>query len=447
MAIGLLVGAVVAVDATTPVVASPSENVATRWVARALGAVRSDSPAVHTGTPGAARTYAMTTSAMYDAVNGIDVADGVSTRDRAIVASYQAAPAGANRDSAASAAAHAVLRTLFADNVAQRDALDTAHAAELAALGSAADVEAGRSWGEAVGGEVVAARALDGTHVAKPAQPGGAGPGVFPRPFNGVQFADMAPFGVASPMPYASAGPPDLTSTEYAAAFDDVRLLGSSTDRNPERAAIARHWLAEAGTVRETGLWFKVALQVAQSRGTVASLSDTVRVFALLGMGIADSVTVSWIDKARWHYWRPGDAIRQASTDGNMATAEDRAWSPRNGVCASTDVRTYAVFGGTPEHTSGTSTFAGAAATILASFYCTDQVPFTFSGEQPGSVPRSYTGFAQAAREAGRSRIYGGIHFQFSNDAGREAGRDVAHEIVRSRLLPSGDQPQGMCIG
>src|SRR5687768_15432541 len=48
------------------------ENVATRWVERALAAVRSGNPGVHTGTPGAARTYAMTTAAMYDAVNGID---------------------------------------------------------------------------------------------------------------------------------------------------------------------------------------------------------------------------------------------------------------------------------------------------------------------------------------------------------------------------------------
>ena len=57
--------------------------------------------------------YAMTTAAMYDAVNGIDVANGLSTRDRALVASYADAPAGGNREAAASAAAHAVLTSLF----------------------------------------------------------------------------------------------------------------------------------------------------------------------------------------------------------------------------------------------------------------------------------------------------------------------------------------------
>lgn len=147
------------------------------------------------------------------------------------------------------------------------------------------------------------------------------------------------------------------------------------------------------------------------------------------------NLVTSWGDKYAWHYWRPGDAIRQASTDGNAATIEDPTWSPRNGVCTNPSVASCAVFGGTPEHTSGTSMFAGAAAEILASFYCSGDVPFAFTGEQPGSAARSYKGFAQAAREAGRSRIYGGIHFQFSNDAGREAGKAIAREIVRARLV------------
>jgi PAP2 superfamily len=427
--------------------ASPgsAENAATRWMQRALDAVRSGSPAAHTSTPGAARTYAMTTAAMYDAVNGIDVANGASSRGRALVASYGGAPPGGNRDAAACAAAHAVLASLFAANATVKDSLDQALAGELAALGSDPAVESGRAWGASVGNEVVSRRSSDGTQTST-SQPGGSGPGVFPRTFSGTQFRNMVPFGIATAEPYLSSGPPPLTSTAYADAFNEVKEIGSLDDTNAERAAIARQWLAEAGTVRETGLWFKVALAVVAEQGTAASLSDTVRLLALLGMGTADAVVTSWNDKFNWHYWRPGDAIRQASTDGNPATDEDPGWNPRSGACAiGADLASCSTFGGTPEHTSGTSVFGGTASTILASFYCRDRIAFSFAGEQPGSTARSYSKFSEAAREAGRSRIYGGIHFQFSNDAGRTAGKGIGREIVRTRLLAAGSKPKADC--
>ena len=76
-------------------------------------AVRTGSPAAHTSTPEPARTYAMTTAAMYDAVNGIDAANETSSRSGALLSSYSAAPAGADRETAASAAAHTILGALF----------------------------------------------------------------------------------------------------------------------------------------------------------------------------------------------------------------------------------------------------------------------------------------------------------------------------------------------
>ena len=329
----------------------------------------------------------------------------------------------------AAAAAHAVLVALFPS---RKPALDAALASELAMLDdSDGSVTAGSNWGRFVGEQVLDLRDPDGTQTAE-SQPGGTGPGVFPRTFSGTQFRNMTPFGVASIVPYASSGPPPLSSERYAADFNEVKTIGSATDTNAERAAIARHWLAEGGTVRETGLWFKAALNVVEDQGTVNSLSDSVRLFALLGMAIADSVATSWTDKYGFRYWRPGDAIRNASTDGNPATEEDSGWNPRAGVCPAPGH--CSAFGGTPEHTSGTSTFAGAASAILAGFYCSDHVAFSFAGEQTGSPARSYGSFKEAAKEAGRSRIYGGIHFEFSNVAGREAGKGLAKEILRTRL-------------
>jgi hypothetical protein len=242
----------------------------------------------------------------------------------------------------------------------------------------------------------------------------------------------MTPFGVESIAPYASLGPPALTSAEYAEAFNEVKELGSITDADQERAAIARHWQAEGGTARETGLWFKAALDVVEAQGADFSLSRTARLFALLGMGIADSVAASWTAKSDFHFWRPGDAIRAADTDGNPATVQDPNWTPRVSGAPPAN------FGGTPEHTSGTSTFAGAASTILAGFYCRDAITFSLEAEGSNPTWRSYRSFSEAADEAGRSRIYSGIHFEFSNQSGREVGIGIGTEIVTTRLRRAG---------
>lgn len=50
--------------------------------------------------------------------------------------------------------------------------------------------------------------------------------------------------------------------------------------------------------------------------------------------------------------------------------------------------------------------------------------------------PRSYTSFRQAVEEAGQSRIYGGIHFQFANMDGLAAGTALGYHIFDNFLTP-----------
>lgn len=82
-----------------------------------------------------------------------------------------------------------------------------------------------------------------------------------------------------------------------------------------------------------------------------------------------------------------------------------------------------------PEYVSGHSTYSGAAAAVLTSFFGDDTSFSTSSVGLPG-VTRSYTSFSSAAEEAGQSRIYGGIHFQFSNQDGLEVGRQLADWVL-----------------
>jgi hypothetical protein len=92
--------------------------------------------------------------------------------------------------------------------------------------------------------------------------------------------------------------------------------------------------------------------------------------------------------------------------------------------------------GGTPEYVSGHSSYSGAGAAVLQGFFCTDAIGFSLATDSaPGGTARSYPGFSAAAAEAGRSRIYGGQHFEFSNQAGQAIGRGVADETLATRLL------------
>jgi hypothetical protein len=52
-----------------------------------------------------------------------------------------------------------------------------------------------------------------------------------------------------------------------------------------------------------------------------------------------------------------------------------------------------------------------------------------------GNAVRRFPSFNAAAREAGLSRIYGGIHFPYGNIGGRVLGECVGAKVVE-RVLP-----------
>ena len=401
-------------DETTP------GDVITQWNEQALDTVRTE----RLGAAPASRVYAMVNVAIYDAVNGIDRAKGKSDRDHALVPP-DGAPAGGNREAAAAAAAHAVLSELYPGQSATYDAqLD----ADIDALGNAnGNIDQGLGWGASVGDQVVALRANDGSSPSE-VLPGGTGPGELRADFTSAQFRNMTPFAIADKAPYRSPGPPALTSPEYLSAHHEVRLLGDDFYFNPEYEELFLFWKGGGGTARPPGEWVKITIVVAEQEGTTESLSETARVFALLGMALADGTITAWDSKYTFHFWRPTTSIQNAGTDGNPDTVEVPNWTPRNGS-----------IGGSPEHTSGQSTFAGVGSTILAGFHCNDNIEFTFEGDNAIAGPLTYASFSDAARDAGRARIFAGIHFEFSNQTGQAAGRGVAREILATALKGDDD--------
>jgi len=414
-----LVGAVLATPVSAQPVAPGSESVS-EWNQLALNAVRLK----RASDADAGRLYAILNVSMYDSVNGVR---GHDARAHALV--QESGPDEADPQAAAVSAAHTVLVALDPDRTTLYD--DTL-AADLAGIHSGHRRDAGVAWGQHVGQLVVAARADDGSTPVE-TQPAGTGPGKFPLAWSGVQYRNVRPFAVDDATRFVLGPPPALDSLDYAAAFAEVALLGNAAIAAPDKLATFQYWSLPAGSDQPPGEWVKVALTVAAARHQ--SLNDAARLLALLTMAEADTTVATVGTKFAHQHWRPAQAIPGADLDGNPLTVADATWRPRGGNA------------GSPEWISGHSSYSGAAATVLAGFFCTDAIGFDLvTDTAPGGTARSYAGFSAAAAEAGRSRVFGGLHFEFSNQAGLKLGRDVGADVLaHSLLLTRGDTHFGAC--
>ncbi len=379
------------------------------WNETLLDAIRAD----RTPPPRAARAMAIVQVAAYDAVNSI-------VQAHAPYAFLDPAPSWVSAEAAASAAAHRALVSLYPGRAATFDAALAAVLADIPdGAGEAAGVDLGRR-----GAEAILARRSDGSD-ATMTYSGVQGPGHWrPTPLADAllpQWPFVTPFALAHPAQFRPAGPPPLTGAAYAADLDEVRRLGrvDRAERTPEQTLIARFWADGAGTATPPGHWNQIARDVSRQRDT--GLYENARTFALLNIALADAGIASWDAKYFYGLWRPITAIREADLDGNPATAPDPGWSP------------LLVTPPFPSYTSGHSTFSAAGAAVLSSAFGPETAFATATDDLPGVV-RSFGSFASAAAEAGRSRIYGGIHFEFDNRDGLAAGAAVGQYVTQTQL-------------
>src|SRR5262249_23007340 len=91
-----------------------------------------------------------------------------------------------------------------------------------------------------------------------------------------------------------------------------------------------------------------------------------------------------------------------------------------------------------PSYTSGHSTFSGAGAAVLATYFGTDKVSFTSTSDALPGVVRRFGSFSAAANEAGMSRVYGGNHWEIDNTAGLHGGKKVGEYVGKNFFKPAG---------
>jgi hypothetical protein len=83
-----------------------------------------------------------------------------------------------------------------------------------------------------------------------------------------------------------------------------------------------------------------------------------------------------------------------------------------------------------PTYVSGHSTISAAAAEVMTEYF--DNISFTDTSlKEFGIANREIRSFSDAAKEAGMSRIYGGIHFSFDNTEGYTLGKKIGEKVVQ----------------
>ena len=366
------------------------------------------------GAPAQSRAYAMVNIAMHDAVN--------ATRGY-VDKSYLSGVANAGGDSRAAAAqaAHDVLVALNPANTAQ---YDTALTNSLALIGGGAAKTNGVATGAAYAAAILSNRTGDGANVIATytaPTPAATNPGVY-QFTPGVTAAVLPVWGNVKPFVLSGADlagvdpgpPPALGSAEYTKAYNEVHdvviaLKGASlTPEQQDQKNSALFWDVSNG-----GTWIRAGLTIAEDENF-----DTLgfaRVFATLSTTLVDTSIAIWDAKYDYKLWRPITAIQNGDFDGNTDTVGDATWT------------SLFAAPGHPSYVSAHSGYSAAASAVLASYFGDDEAfTFTISGDT-----RSFTSLAQARLDAANSRVWGGIHFRFDNEAGLKLGDAVAARALR----------------
>jgi hypothetical protein len=364
------------------------------------------------------RVAAIVQASVFDAVNGIE-------KRYTPIHVWPSPPSGASERAAAVQAAYASLLKLYPS---QSFGLQLKRSLSLAGVQSAGDssdsIARGIDWGQKVADGIWAWRSTDGFDPAPPPFLGGSDVGQWRPtppalvPGLGPQFATMIPWGVSFPFQFRPAGPPKLTSAQYATDFEETKTMGSatSTTRTTDQTLYSRFWNASTASY----YWDQIAISLISGRPH--TFLDTVRLLAMVNIAMADAAIGCWDGKFTYVFWRPVTAIPLAATDGNDATTADAAWLP------------LLVTPPHPEYPSGHSCVSGAAGRVLTNSFGDDS-PFSVSSDVLLGVTRSFASLTAALDEIKNARVFAGIHFRTACNDGQTIGIGVGDYIVAHSLV------------
>jgi hypothetical protein len=275
----------------------------------------------------------------------------------------------------------------------------------------------------------------------------------------GAYWNQVKPFVLTSAVRFRVPPPPALTSSEYTAAFNEVKRLGGDgvitpTIRIPDQTVAAIFW-AYDGTpslCAPPRLYNQITVAIAnQMHLDVVQLA---RLLALVNVTLADTGIAVWESKYFYQFWRPITGIRESDEhtgptgkgDGNRHTHGDVTFTPLGAPASNLVGPNFTP--PFPAYPSGHAGFGGSLFQILRHFYQTDSIAFTFVSDEFNGVtrdnggnmrpflPRHFSSLSQAEEENGQSRIYLGIHWSFDKTEGIAQGRRVADYVFDHAFTP-----------
>jgi membrane-associated phospholipid phosphatase len=272
----------------------------------------------------------------------------------------------------------------------------------------------GEAIGRAVGAEIVTRAQGDG--FGKPFTgtiP--TGPGLWisnttPPTVGGGQMPGVRPWFLTSASQFRPEPPPAFGSGAFLTALAEIRHI--SDTRTAEQIQIATFWAMNAGVPNPgeptpPGYWIQVGTDGINQHGL--SEREATHLYALLSATMFDAAIGCWDGKLTYWFIRPWQA-------DPAITRVPAVGKPNH-----------------PSYPSAHSSFSSSGAEVLSAFF-----------------PEQRAQLEALVTEAGLSRMYGGIHYGFDIEAGRQLGRSVAqftiaadrsgHSVLTPDAVEEGDR-------
>ena len=345
-----------------------------------------------------------------------------------------AAPPDASVEAAAIEAAHYALRSHFPS---QAPSLDGWREEALALIPEGPPKRKGIVAGRAAAKAIIELRKHDGrlTPVAVssafPAKD--PAPGVWrltPPAFAAPQtpwVGSVDPFVMREPGQFEPPPPPALDSQRWIDEFNEIWVYGplGSGARTAEQTAAARFWTANV--IRQ---YNRLGRDLAAARSL--DLLQTARLLAMINVVGADAQIAVMHWKYEFLFWRPVTAIDPSAVtadgfgpvpgfaDGSAATTEEGGWRP------------LVTTPNHPEYPAAHGSITSAVAEVLTAFLGTDQIDVDIRGFDAGgtsgnlNATRHFDSAAQLREEIVNARLWAGVHYRGSSEAGVELGRKIA---------------------
>jgi len=396
--------------------ASYSADVLDKWMTLQLRLMRNA-----TGIPnqGFARHFAYSgVAALESLAPGLQSYTSITKKWNGLTGLPQATPGKkyyypANVNAAMASINKAMFPNASSTDKAAIDSLEEALNQSFSNTQPASVLSSSAGFGKAVADAIAKWADTDGYNVSKPYTPP-VGPGL---------WVPTAPAFAAAATPYwgdnrtivsgsiagtEPAAPPAYSTDPSSPFYKMVKqVYDVSQTLTDEQKAMAIFWRDVPGAT-SPGHWLSIVQQVVRQKGS--PLDKAALAYAVSGVAINDALISCFKYKYQHNLVRPITYIRDVMGHS--------AWSPYIGTPAH------------PEYVSAHSNLSAAAASVLEKVFGNLGSFTDHTYDYLGFAPRTFTSFTAIAEDAGQSRLYAGIHYQQSIDAGLLQGKKVAANIL-----------------